>query len=87
MRNVKNILMHELIGLECTVTNAKNKNQIGINGKITNETMKTVSIGKKAVWKDGTTFRIKVDNDTVDMEGKYIICRPEDRIKKKVKRW
>ncbi|MEM7819841.1 MAG: ribonuclease P protein component 1 [Candidatus Aenigmatarchaeota archaeon] len=90
MRNQKNILRHELIGLECEIVKAKNKYQVGLKGKIIDETMKTILLENekiKRIPKQGTTFRLKLDNCIVDVDGDKLISRPEDRIKKKFKKW
>jgi ribonuclease P protein subunit POP4 len=87
MRNVKNLLLHELIGLDCTVMKAENKSQAGIAGKITDETMKTLVVGGKRVFKKGTVFRVTINGKKADIDGNYLIARPEDRIKKKVRKW
>ncbi len=90
MRNASNILRHELIGLNCKVVGATNKDQIGTEGKIVDETLKTVIIesgGKKRIEKKGTTFRIEVGGKKVDVDGNFLIARPEDRIKKKISKW
>ena len=87
MRNAENILRHELIGLECEVLSASNPSQKGIRGKIVDETMKTVIIGGKVVEKKGTTFRLKLGKEDVLVDGNFLIARPEDRIKKKIKKW
>jgi len=87
MRTAKNMLLHELIGLQCEVVKSQNKSQIGIKGKITDETMKTVVISGKRILKRETTFRITLNGKRIDIYGDYLIARPEDRIKKKVKRW
>lgn len=87
MRSAKNILRHELIGLGCVVVESQNKAQTGICGTIEDETMKTIVIGGKRIFKKGSVFRIKLNNEKVDVEGDYLLSRPEDRIKKKVKKW
>jgi ribonuclease P protein subunit POP4 len=87
MRNVKNILRHELIGLYCTVIKSKNKSNIGLSGKITDETMKTIVISEKRIPKQDTIFRIFINDKNVDIDGNYLTSRPEDRIKKKIKKW
>lgn len=90
-RNIKNILQHELIGLDCDVVNSKNKDTIGIKGKIVDETMKTLSIetekGVKKIFKQGTEFKVDLNGKKVIIEGDCLISRPEDRIKKKIKKW
>jgi len=91
MRTPKNILRHELIGLWCKVVNASNKSQIGIEGKIVDETQKTIVLetknGLKRIQKKGSTFRLKLDKCWVEILGDDILARPEDRIKKKFKKW
>ncbi len=90
MRTAKNILRHELIGLECEVVHARNKSQVGIRGKVADETMKTLIIknsGKKRVQKKGTVFRLMLGGKKVDLDGNFIIARPEDRIKKQINKW
>ncbi len=90
MRNAGNILRHELIGLDCKIVNSKNKSQISIEGRIVDETMKTIVIegkARKTVEKKGTTFRVKLGGKNVYIDGDFIVARPEDRIKKKIKKW
>ena len=91
MRTEKNILLHELIGLECEVIEAKNKSQIGLHGRIIDETMKTIMVSgpqsNKIIPKKGSKFRLKLNNKKIDIVGDFIIARPEDRIKKKLKKW
>ncbi|MEK6887566.1 MAG: ribonuclease P protein subunit [Candidatus Aenigmatarchaeota archaeon] len=87
MRNMDNILRHELIGLECHVESSKNKSQTGIEGKVTDETIKTLVIGDKRVQKKDATFVVKLNGKKVHIDGNAIIARPEDRIKKKIRKW
>lgn len=87
MRTPGNILRHELIGLECEIVNSKNKSQIGLKGKILDETMKTIVVNDKRIQKNGTTFRLKLDDCMVDVNGSKLLSRPEDRIKKKYRKW
>ena len=87
MRTAENILRHELIGLECVVEKADNKSTIGIGGRIVDETLKTVVIGGKKVPKKGSVFAVKLAGKKVHIDGNFIIARPEDRIKRKIKKW
>ena len=91
MRNAKNILRHELIGLQCEVLKAKNPDNVGIKGKIIDETMKMLVIKqddeKKKIIKAKSIFRIALNDQKVDIEGDYLVARPEDRIKKKFSKW
>ncbi|HLD48898.1 MAG TPA: ribonuclease P protein component 1 [archaeon] len=90
MRTARNILRHELIGLDCIVMKASNKSSTGISGRIVDETMKTVVIkdtDMKRVQKSGSTFRLSLSGKKVDVNGRYLLARPEDRIKKKFNKW
>ena len=91
MRTVKNILRHELIGLPCEIIKTSNKSQIGIKGRIVDETLKIIEIktteGKKMIAKKNTIFRVGIDDKKVDIDGNFIGYRPEDRIKKRFKKW
>ena len=85
-----NITRHELIGLEAKISGASNKSQNKIKGLITEETRNTLTInyGKKemTVSKDGASFIFNLGDTSVEVEGKALIGRPEDRVKKKSKR-
>jgi ribonuclease P protein subunit POP4 len=87
MREAKNIIQHELIGLDCTVVAAKNAASVGISGVIEDETLKTLVINGKTVFKKGSTFRLTLGKKMLEVDGDNLVARPEDRIKKKIKRW
>ena len=91
MRSAKNILRHELIGLECRVAESDNRSQVGIEGRVVDETRKTLVIetpkGFKIVPKQGTVFRLSLQKETVEVPGSLLIAKPEDRIKKKLSSW
>lgn len=85
MRNASNILRHELIGLEIEVTASKNPSLIGKKGTIANETKNTIHIkdgGREiTLLKHEIVFRTVLEGKTVEIEGKMLIGRPEDRVK------
>ena len=91
MRSPKNALLHELIGLDCTVVRSRNSAQIGISGKIIDETQKTIVLetahGVKRFAKSDIFIHVKIDDKLVELSGKYLVSRPEDRIKRKFKKW
>ena len=86
MINPKNIKKHELIGLEVKVEEALNKDLIGLKGKVVDETKSLLIIstdkGEKRVLKAGITLKIRLEKEWVLIEGKVLVGRPEDRIKK-----
>lgn len=91
MRNPKNILQHELIGLECKVIDAKNKSLIGLKGRIVDETKNMIIIevnnDVKKIPKACSIFEVKLDKYRIQIPGKELLGRPEDRIKKKIRKW
>lgn len=76
---------HELIGLMCQVTDAKNKDLIGLKGKIIDETKNTLKIRyknkTKILLKNQITLAIKIKNKIIQIKGEKLNKRPEERIK------
>ncbi len=74
----------ELIGKDIKITGAKNNDNIGIEGKIVDETRNTIvvlSSGKeKRLLKNNITILFK--NERLKVEGRLLAGRPEERIKK-----
>ena len=74
---------HELAGLDVTVTDASNPDLVGIEGRVQDETMKTLLVatsdGVKQVPKAGTTFRFELEKATVLVEGTRLLARPAQR--------
>jgi len=93
MRNKKNLIRHEFIGLNVEVVESKNKYLVGLKGKVIDETKKTIKIEKrdkreKIIPKMGNVLEFTLSgNKKVTICGEEIMTRPEDRIKKKFKRW
>lgn len=87
----KNVFYHELIGLYSEVVESSNEFLVGINGNIIDERKKTISIetenGIKIVPKNVSIFHFFLPNgEWVEIDGKILVNRPEDRIKKKYKK-
>ncbi|MBS3170277.1 ribonuclease P protein component 1 [Candidatus Woesearchaeota archaeon] len=86
MRSSQNILQHELIGLHVVVIDARNKDLIGIEGNIVDETKNCLVVetnkGERKILKADANFKINIDEKNIIIEGKYLVGRPEDRIKK-----
>jgi ribonuclease P protein subunit POP4 len=85
------ILKNEFIGLNAKVVDSSNPNVVGIEGKVINETRNTFVIThgnkNKTIAKNTTVFHFTMSNGTtVEINGKTIVGRPEDRIKKKLRR-
>lgn len=82
-----NIVRHELIGLEVKVIESTDPNKKGIRGKVVNETRDTLVIEEqeeeKIIPKKEAKFLFYLPNgEKVEVVGKLLKGRPEDRIKK-----
>jgi len=91
MISSENIILHELIGLESMVMASSNPTSKGIKGIVVDETKNTLVIEqddvRKRIIKQDSVFRFKLPNGTIlEIDGSAIIGRPEDRVKKKIKR-
>ena len=84
-----NILRNEIIGLDAEVLSDSNQANVGIRGKVIDETMKTLVIrgmGTHRIAKQEAVFKFLLDGVAVKVEGKALMGRPEDRVKKKIKK-
>jgi len=91
MKAATTIAQNELIGLDARVAKSTNPSNVGISGKVTDETRNTLVIRHneedKIVIKETAVFQFTLPNDTVvEVKGTAISGRPEDRVKKKTKR-
>lgn len=82
---LNSIIKHELIGLHIKIADSKNKANIGLTGKIINETKYTLTIktakGNKMVFKKTIKIELKKNNKKILVDGSLLIRRPEDRVK------
>jgi ribonuclease P protein subunit POP4 len=91
MRDLSHILQNELIGLRVKVVKSLNPSCIGLSGKIIDETRNTFKIlhnnDEKILIKRDCIFHfILPDKTIIEVDGKVLIGRPEDRVKKIVRR-
>jgi ribonuclease P protein subunit POP4 len=91
MKVTPDIICHELIGTEAKVSKCKNLNCRGISGRIVNETRNTFTLldedKEKIIAKDSAVFHFRFsDGTTVEVDGKLLSGRPEDRLKKSIRR-
>ena len=91
-RTPQNILQHELIGLKAKVAWSRNPCQIGLEGIIIDETMNTITLrtvrGPKMVLKEHVRLLLELPGGVkILVEGAELKGRPEDRLKKRVRRW
>ena len=91
MKVTSTILQHEFIGLDAEVAGGLHPSYVGIKGRVLNETRNTLVIlhkGKKRmIAKKVAVFHFTMpDGTVVEIDGKKIVGRPENRIKKRVRR-
>ena len=86
MINPRNIVRHELIGLEVEVVDSTDPTLKDLKGRIIDETRNTLTIEakdkRKKIPKGICRFRFKLKDLLVEVSGKAIVGRPQDRIKK-----
>jgi len=91
MRITPNVIRYEFIGTETEIKKSRHSGYVGIVGKVVDETRNTFIIEqkgkKKTVVKEAAIFHFKFpDGTVVEINGKFLVGRPEDRLKKRVRR-
>jgi len=91
MKITPDLLRQEFVGLDAKVVKSSNPSQTGISGKIIKETRNAFVIlhrnTQKTVIKDVAVFHFTMPDGTmVEINGKAIVGRPEDRLKKRIRR-
>lgn len=91
MRITPAIIQHEFIGLEAKVAKSSNPSYVGISGAVIDETRNTFVISqdskRKTVVKDLAVFHFTLPDATiVEIDGKLLVARPEERLKKRIRR-
>ena len=83
---IRNLLYHDLIGLDVKVIDSTNRSLVGLKGKVINETRNTLEVERdkkvKKIMKSQAVFEVKLDGHTYHVDGRLLVGRPEDRIKK-----
>src|SRR5271163_1379 len=87
--NNRNIVLHELIGLDAEVIDCRDRSQIGIKGKVINETKNLLYLRSDAktskVVKKVSKFKFTHGNNSFVVDGKEINFRPYERTEKALK--
>ena len=91
MKITPDIIRYEFIGTGAEITRSPHGGYIGLGGIVVGETRNTFTLlseGKtKSVIKDLAVFNFKFGDGTVaEIDGKLLVGRPEDRLKKSIKR-
>lgn len=77
----------EFIGRRIVVQSATDPTLVGLSGEVLDETMRTLTVRtdadrKVVLAKDTITLTIDLDGRNVELDGRALLFRPEDRIKK-----
>lgn len=82
--NKKRFVKSELIGLTIEIINSKNKSLTGLKGKIIDETKNMLIIEKNNIIKRiiKNQLTLYFPKQKIEINGKFLIGRPEDRLKK-----
>jgi ribonuclease P protein subunit POP4 len=88
----ENIVRHELVGLDVKVVKSTNPSQLGLSGKVIDETRNMLSIetpnGVRNLPKQDCIFSFLLPSGKrVRVNGKLLVARPEDRVRKKLRKW
>ncbi len=91
MKITPDIIRSEFIGTDIKVARSSHDGNIGICGKVIGETRNTFTVlydgRKKIIAKEASVFHFKFSDKTiVEISGKLLTGRPEDRLKKTVRR-
>ena len=91
MKVTPDVIRFEFIGVEGRVAQSPHDDYVGVGGKIVGETRNTfifINEGKRrSVIKESAVFNFKFDDGTiVQIDGRLLVGRPEDRLKKSIKR-
>ncbi len=92
MRTPENLVRHELIGLRVRVAESLNPKSAGLSGKVVDETRNTFVIEKAdgkevTLSKEEHVFSFEIGSAWVKIDGRLLVARPEDRIRKKFRKW
>ncbi|MCW4018047.1 MAG: ribonuclease P protein subunit [Candidatus Bathyarchaeota archaeon] len=91
MKVTPDIVREEFIGTTGTVASSPHAGYLSIRGPVLGETRNTFLIqqdGKtKSIIKDQAVFHFQFSDGTVvEIDGKLLVGKPEDRLKKSIKR-
>ena len=91
MKVTPDIIRYEFIGTQAQVAKSLHENYVGLSGRVIGETRNTLTLldqgQARSIIKEFSVFNFTFDDGTVvDIDGKLLVGRPEDRLKKTVKR-
>lgn len=86
------LVRHELIGLHAKIVKSTNPANVGLAGKIIDERYQTLILQtnsrEKKIFKENVVLIVELpDGKRVQVDGKLLLGRPWERIKKKFPRY
>ena len=85
--NKKRLARSELIGLDVEVIESENRFNMGLKGKIIDETKNMFMVktekGRKKIIKNQCVFEFELKEKNIQINGKSLSRRPEERIKQR----
>lgn len=86
--NLQDVLKYELIGLEIEIVKSNNRTLEGLKGKILDESKNMFKIETddhkiKNIIKNQVKIMINLNQKKYIIDGKQLVGRPEDRLKKR----
>lgn len=91
MKITPDVIRQEFIGMQTAVASSPHAGYLGISGEVVGETRNTFMIQQlekmKSIVKDQAVFQFQFfDGTVVEIDGKLLMGKPEDRLKRTVKR-
>jgi ribonuclease P protein subunit POP4 len=91
MKVTPDIINGEFIGTEGRIAESNHSGYVRVSGEVIDESKNTFTIlqggKKKSIIKEAAVFRFRFcDGTVVEIDGKLLVGRSEDRLKKSVKR-
>jgi len=91
MRVTPSVIRYEFIGTQAKVAKSLDPGYVGAVGKIVNETRNTFTLQseekRKIIPKNSSIFHFRFQDGTVvEVDGKLLVGRPEDRLKRNIRR-
>lgn len=81
----REIFKKEIIGLTTEVIDSKNKDNVGIKGRILDETKNTIVIDykkkQKRLFKNNVELKFIINKEKINVKAGLFLGRPKDRIK------
>ena len=91
MKVTPDIIRYEFIGTAAHVAQSTHPGYLGLSGRVIGETRNTFTLSSegatKNIIKESSIFDFAFNDGTVvNIDGKLLVGRPEDRLKKSIKR-